>query len=134
MEKWNNDPVLSVVIALIRRESNVLIARRPLHVEHGGDWEFPGGKCHENESLAQAIIRECNEELGIDVQSPEFFMDLVHTYSHRRVHLTAFTVWQFSGEPQPLASLECQWVPINTLLQYYFPEANAPIVKAMMHE
>ena len=57
--------LLPVVAAVIQRNGRVLICRRPAHKRHGGLWEFPGGKMHDGESIADAIHRELREELHV---------------------------------------------------------------------
>ena len=53
-----------VVAALIWRGGKFLICQRPAHKARGLLWEFVGGKAEPGESLEQALVRECREELG----------------------------------------------------------------------
>src|SRR5690554_7823307 len=46
----------------------VLIARRPSNVDHGGLWEFPGGKLAPYETGLGGLKRELLEELGVEIQ------------------------------------------------------------------
>lgn len=66
---------IRVVAALVSRGDELLVCQRPLDKRHGGLWEFPGGKCEGKETLAAAVRRELNEELGVDVTDvgPEQF-------------------------------------------------------------
>jgi 8-oxo-dGTP diphosphatase len=57
-----------VVAAVVRRDGRFLVGRRPLHKRHGGLWEFPGGKLHPGESIADGVRRELAEELGLEVR------------------------------------------------------------------
>ena len=57
-----------VAAALIDRAGRVLMQRRRLGAEHGGLWEFPGGKVEPGESLADSLCREIFEELGLELE------------------------------------------------------------------
>jgi 8-oxo-dGTP diphosphatase len=56
-----------VVAALIERDGLILAARRTAPTALAGRWEFPGGKVEAGESDAEALVRECREELGVEV-------------------------------------------------------------------
>lgn len=56
-----------VVAAAIVRDGLVLGARRSAPPELAGRWEFPGGKVEPDESDEDALVRECREELGIEI-------------------------------------------------------------------
>ena len=56
---------MNVVAAVIRRGDRFLLCQRPLRKQHGGLWEFPGGKIQERESPFCALKRELEEELGV---------------------------------------------------------------------
>ena len=58
--------MIDVVAVVIQKDGKYLVAQKP--VSKGGDWEFPGGKVEAGESLAQALVREIREELGVEVQ------------------------------------------------------------------
>ena len=55
---------LTIVAAVIRRGGKLLLTSRPENKPPYG-LEFPGGKVEPGESLAQALRRELEEELGI---------------------------------------------------------------------
>jgi len=61
------ETVVRVVAAVITDGDRLLVCQRPLHKRHGGLWEFPGGKCEQDESDAAAAQRELSEELGVNV-------------------------------------------------------------------
>ena len=56
----------TVAIALMECSGNLLICRRRANQDHGGKWEFPGGKVEPGETPLAALERELEEELGID--------------------------------------------------------------------
>lgn len=62
----NRFPVIVKGIVLHNRK--ILLIRRSLEDDiHPGVWEFPGGKMEVNESLEQALARELQEEIGLEV-------------------------------------------------------------------
>ena len=60
---------VAIIERAVDREYQVLFAQRPLGKAYAGYWEFPGGKIESGESVIEALIREIDEELGIQVRS-----------------------------------------------------------------
>lgn len=56
-----------VVAAAVVRDGRVLAQQRAYPPEAAGRWELPGGRVEPGESAADAVVRECREELGVDV-------------------------------------------------------------------
>lgn len=56
-----------VVGAAIVHDGRVLAACRSAPAELAGYWEFPGGKVEDGESETDALVRECREEMGVEV-------------------------------------------------------------------
>jgi len=84
----------------------------------GGMWEFPGGKVEENETHAQALIRELREELGITATVDELLGEYHHAYTHFRVTLFAYHASIDSGEVSALQPSDVQWVQVMELDKY----------------
>lgn len=61
-------PVRRGAVAVIRRQSRLLVIRRSLHVAAPGALCFPGGGLEQDETEAEALIRELREELGVAVE------------------------------------------------------------------
>ena len=70
-----------------RADGCLLLARRPAGSHLAGKWEFPGGKCHDGESLEACIRREIREELGLEVQADERLATIEHVYPEKTVRL-----------------------------------------------
>ena len=87
-----------VVAALIWKENRFMICQRPAHKTRALEWEFVGGKVEVGESKEQALVRECQEELGVEIKVYDIFMDVVHTYPDITVHLTLFNASIASGD------------------------------------
>lgn len=59
--------MLVVAAAIDGGAGKWLMHRRPPHKQHGGLWEFPGGKVESGEAPRAALVRELKEELGINL-------------------------------------------------------------------
>ena len=110
----------------------VLIDQRLNEGLLGGLWEFPGGKQESGEAIEATIRRELSEELAIQVEVGEELISLEHAYSHKRLRFVVHLCRWLSGEPQPLASQQVQWVDPQDLGAYPFPAANAKIIAALL--
>ena len=67
-----------VVAALIWDRGKFMICQRPAHKARGLLWEFVGGKTEPGESMEEALIRECREELDITVDVGSVFTQVIH--------------------------------------------------------
>jgi 8-oxo-dGTP diphosphatase len=67
------NPLVVVAAALVDGDGRVLMQQRPAGREHGGLWEFPGGKCEAGEAALAALVRELAEELAITVDPADCF-------------------------------------------------------------
>ncbi len=125
--------VLEVAVAVIVRNREVLLSLRPEHKQHGGLWEFPGGKFEQGESLQQALVREIREELDIEVTDFSELMRIEHQYENYSVSLQVALVTGFQGEARGNENQKIDWVPIQEVSNYRFPEANTAIVEKLLN-
>ena len=54
-------------------------------------WTFPGGGVHKNETTNDAIVRECQEEVGIKLQDPKYIGDLYFEHEYKKDTLSVFS-------------------------------------------
>ncbi|KZX81390.1 hypothetical protein A3715_29205 [Oleiphilus sp. HI0009] len=125
-----------VAVAVIRQPSkhgaNILISKRADDAHQGGLWEFPGGKVESYETVQQALKRELNEELGIDIRSDiSPLIQIRHDYSEKHVFLDVWNVDGFEGDARGCEGQPLQWVSPTALSDLDFPEANKPIIDAV---
>jgi len=118
------------VAVIVDDRRRVLISRRPAHVHQGGLWEFPGGKLEAGESVTSALQRELQEELGISLGSARPLIRIYHDYPDRQVLLDVLRVDRFAGIPHGREGQPVVWAAPGELVQYRFPAANIPIIKA----
>src|SRR5438552_3415521 len=90
---------IDVVVGILLRDESFLVAQRPLDKAYSGYWEFPGGKLEPNELAEQALARELEEELGIEVITSQFLFNHQYTYPDKSVSMTVWWVKQFNHEP-----------------------------------
>jgi 8-oxo-dGTP diphosphatase len=109
----------------------VLIAQRPPGKHMAGGWEFPGGKVGAGESPNDALRRELQEELAIEVQAAEPVIAITHHYPDRSVLLDLWWVTQYSGKPISAEGQPIQWVPIEQLRSVGLLEADLPMIEPL---
>ncbi len=120
-----------VVAALIWRNNRFLACQRPANKSRALLWEFVGGKVEPGETKPQALIRECREELGIEVGVGEMFMEVIHEYPDITVRLTLFNAWILAGEPQLLEHNDLLWLTTAQIPDYSFCPADRDILQAL---
>lgn len=119
-----------VVAALIKKDNNVLIARRSTGDENVlGKWEFPGGKVEPNETEEHAIEREIKEEFELDIKANKYITNNVCEYPTKIVNLRLYECEYISGEFKLHDHSEYKWVNINELLNYDLALADIPLAK-----
>ena len=116
--------ITEVVEALIWQGSRFLICQRPEYKARGLLWEFVGGKVEPGETGAQALVRECREELGADIRVLSAFMDVTHAYPDLTVHLTLYESRIASGEVHRLEHSDIRWITPEEIDEYDFCPAD----------
>ena len=128
-ESQSEVPHFSIALALVWRDGTVCVAQRRTDADHlPSVWEFPGGKCEDNETPSDCVIREAREELGVQVQITKAHAPIIHQYSQRRVTLHPFSCTVLHGEPQPLHSAALRWLTPHQLNPAEFPSANGQLI------
>lgn len=128
--KSRTKTVLVAAVALIDVDNRLLLARRPPGKSMAGLWEFPGGKVDPGETPERALIRELEEELGIDVTNsclaPMAFAS--HAYADFHLLMPLYACRQWKGTPTPREGQELAWVNVNRLRDYPMPPADVPLI------
>ncbi len=122
---------IDVVAALIWEKDKFLICQRPENKTRGLLWEFAGGKVEYGETLQEALIRECQEELAITLEVREQFMQVVHQYPDMLIRLTLFHCVIPDGFPKALEHKSLQWIRTTDIDQYDFCPADTDILKEL---
>jgi mutator protein MutT len=120
--------------ALIDGAGRILIAERPPGRQRPGRWELPGGKREPGEAPRAALDRELREELGVEVRAARWLISCRHTYpgEQRAIHIDAWRVEDWRGEPRGLDGQGLKWVARAELGAVDLLEADRPIVTALV--
>lgn len=123
--------MLEVVAAFIRDGEKFLICQRPEGKNCALGWEFPGGKIEAGETKARAIIRECREELGVELAVLRELADVVHDYPGFSIHLTLLECRIISGELTALEHNDVRWITAAEIPNYNFCPADRKLIAGL---
>ncbi|SFL79655.1 8-oxo-dGTP diphosphatase MutT [Shimia aestuarii] len=122
--------VLVSAVALVDVDGRVLLAQRPEGKAMAGLWEFPGGKIEPGETPEAALIRELEEELGINTWAsclaPLTFAS--HSYESFHLLMPLFICRKWEGVPSSKEGQTLRWVRPQNLRDYKMPAADIPLI------
>ncbi|MGB9341610.1 MAG: 8-oxo-dGTP diphosphatase MutT [Polyangiales bacterium] len=117
-----------VAAAVVIRAGRVLLTRRAEGQHLAGMWEFPGGKLEAGESPEEALVRECREECGIEVEVNDILEVTHHRYPKKEVLLLFYRCGLRAGEVRHLQVADHAWVAPPELDRYPLPPADERVV------
>ena len=94
-------------------------------------WEFPGGKVEPGESDEEALIRECREELAVELAVERKRWEGVHAYEDLEVALALYDAAITSGVPRPLSCNALRYATPAQMNELPFCEADLPLLKLL---
>ncbi|MFU7529638.1 NUDIX domain-containing protein [Qipengyuania sp. ASV99] len=133
------EPMWVVAGALRASEDTWLMHRRPLEKEHGGLWEFPGGKVEPAEIPVKALIRELHEELGIVVAEthcrPAGFAqeDPQQFVGKKRgpIVILLYTITAWQGEPRAIEGGRIGWFTAQEIVSLAKPPLDRELARSL---
>jgi len=120
-------PIL-VVAGIIRKGDRILICQRQRSDAYGLQWEFPGGKVKDQETMPAALERELEEELAIQAEVGGEVFRSRHHYPDRYVEVVFFAMASYGGEVRNRVFEAIAWAPRAKLSEYNFLEADRELV------
>jgi len=122
--------LLVAAAALVDVDGRVLICQRPEGKQLAGLWEFPGGKVEAGETPEACLIRELQEELGIEVTHACLapFVFASHEYETFHLLMPLYLVRRWSGQITAREHKALAWVRPSKLTDYPMPPADGPLV------
>jgi 8-oxo-dGTP diphosphatase len=126
-----NLPSLFVVAAaLIDSDGRVLLAQRLPGKDMAGLWEFPGGKVKDGEFPEFALMRELEEELGIETR-PGCYLPIgftSHSYDTFHLVMPLFACRMWKGEIVAREGQAFQWLHPREMFDIPMPAADIPLI------
>jgi 8-oxo-dGTP diphosphatase len=118
----------AVVAAALVRAGRVLAQQRAYPLELAGRWELPGGRVEPGESAREALIRECREELAVEiVPGEQLGPDVPLPGGHvLRVHVARLA--QPMATPVPVEHAALRWVDVTNLAELDWLDADRAIL------
>jgi 8-oxo-dGTP diphosphatase len=117
-----------VVAAALVRAGRVLAQQRAHPPELAGRWELPGGRVEPDESAREALIRECREELAVEIVPGDRLgpdVPLPGGYV-LRVHVARLA--QPMATPVPVEHEALRWVDVTDLAELDWLDADRAIL------
>ncbi len=120
-----------VVAAILIRNNTALISQRKNSSHLPGFWEFPGGKIEPGEEPRDALVRELEEELGIDAIIGDIIEVTFFRYPQKNVLLLFYEAKLSETSPEPFALdvADFRWVTFDELSNLTFPPADVDALR-----
>ncbi len=123
--------VVAALIASQADSSRYLVQQRLPNKSRANLWEFPGGKVEAGESDAEALVRECQEELEITIETGRKLWSTSHAYADFTVELHLYLATIVSGDPKPLGAQALRFCTPAQMQALPFCEADLPLLKLL---
>jgi len=119
-----------VTCALIRNDEGLVLAvRRGPAMVNAGKWEFPGGKTRPGEDHEDCVIREIDEELGLNIIITGRLDSVEHDYGEKQIRLIPFLCETLSSEPVLREHDEYRWMRAEELGTLDMTAADIPVAR-----
>ena len=133
-EGGNDRVIVDVAVGvLLQADGRFLLTSRPPGKVYAGYWEFPGGKLEAGESIEQALHRELQEELGIEIADAALWREQVVDYPHALVRLTFCKISAWHGELQMREGQSFAWQSLPVQVKPVLP-GTVPVLAWLAQE
>ena len=120
-----------VAIALIDPQRRVLLQQRRANRQHGGLWEFPGGKLEPGETAVAGLLREVEEELGLRLAENAVEWLARAEDPAGAIVIRLYTCRQWMGEPLCLDAAALGWFAPDKFTELAMPPLDVPLAQAL---
>jgi 8-oxo-dGTP diphosphatase len=124
---------INVAAAIFHQDDQYLICQRAHDDSLPLLWEFPGGKLEDGETLEECIIRECKEELDVDIKVLGEFGKTSYSHAGNELVFTFFMTEIVGGKLAVNVHEQIKWVSVEELKDYIFCPADVEIVDKLVN-
>ena len=124
--------MILVSAAIIRDGEKVLITQRLQDKPLGGLWEFPGGKVEDGEVPEECLVREIQEEIGVDIDIIDIFSVVHHLYDHGSFLILVYDCTLAAGDINHLEVADHRWLYPDQIDCSVMLPADIPIVEKLV--
>jgi len=125
--------MIQVAEYIILQDNKVLICQREDKGNCASLWEFPGGKLEPGETLKKCVVRECKEELNIEIKVIDIFARTIYKSHEQEISFTFFNAQFLDGEISLRVHKDYKWVTTYALKNYPFCPADIEIVDTLFN-
>lgn len=123
---------IEVAAAILRKEGQLFICRRGQSgLGCSYLWEFPGGKLEADETPEACLVRECREELDIEIVPEGLLMQTDYDYPEKSMRFYFINAHIAKGTPHLNVHTQALWVRPEELKQYTFCPADEAVVNRL---
>lgn len=123
---------IRVVAAVIEQDGKYLITQRRANAVLPLLWEFPGGRVEQGETDTQALCREVQFRLGVDVKPGKLMSFVSHAYDHYVVELYLYDCRISGGTPHAENVNDFCWAASSDFDRYPFTPADEASVSRLL--
>ena len=121
---------IEVVAAIICKDGAYFATQRG-YGEFEGMWEFPGGKIEPGESAEDALKREIQEELGVDITIDKFLCTTDYDYPAFHLTMHCYLCSIVSGEIELREHKSARWLTKESLDSVEWLPADMDIIEKL---
>ena len=126
--------LLNVTVGILRNTKNEVLLGKRTKGSLTGYWEFPGGKIEPNETPEEALFREFQEELGVEIGRSKKMEPIEYQYDLYDVLLIPFKIIDYIGYPSGLEGQELIWCATDKLSEIEILPADRSLVEKLTEE
>lgn len=123
---------IRVVASAIIKDKTLLVAQRAENMSYPLCWEVPGGKVEKGESDQEALIRELQEELAIEVEVQDLIGSSSVVTQNRVVDMFVYQCTISKGIPKALEHKQLQWRKAEDLSSLQWAPADIPLLSQLV--